>query len=56
MEAAEARDLEEVYSKFISEGQKQPQLKIWKKFIPSLLVGNRSIGGWGFGRGLFQVY
>ena len=35
-------DLEEVYSKFISGGQKQLRLGIWKSFIPTLLVGDRS--------------
>ena len=40
-EAAEAGDLEEVYSKFISGGPKQLQLKIWEMFIPSLVVGDR---------------
>jgi len=50
--AAEA----EVYSKIISGGQKQLRLGIWQRFIPSLLVGDRSSSGWSFGRGLFQVY
>ena len=31
--------MKEVYSKFISGGQKRPQQRIWKRFIPSLLVG-----------------
>ena len=38
---ASARDLEEVYYKFISGEQMQPQLGIWKRFIRSLLVGDR---------------
>ena len=34
----------------------QPQLGIRKRFIPSLLLGDRISLGWGLGRGLFQVY
>ena len=41
-EAAEAGELEEVYSKFISGGQKQLRLGIWQRFITSLLVADRS--------------
>ena len=33
----------------------QPQLGIWKRFIPSILVGDRISLGLGFGRSLFQV-
>ena len=32
----------EVYSKIISGGEKQLRLGIWQRFIPSLLVGDRS--------------
>ena len=58
----------EVFYKFIWGGQKQLRLGIWQKFITSLLVGiwkrfitsllvaDRSSCGWGFGRGLLQVY
>ena len=35
-DAASAGDVEEVYYKFISGGQMQPQLGIWKRFIRSL--------------------
>ena len=35
-DAASAGDLEEVYDKFISDGQMQPQLGKWKWFIRSL--------------------
>ena len=53
-EAAEAVDLEEVYykfisghlakvySKFIRGGQMKLRLEFWPRFIPSLLVGDRS--------------
>jgi len=53
---------------FISGRQKQLRLGIWQRFIPSLLVGiwqsfipsllvgDRCSCGWGFDRGLFQVY
>ena len=41
-DAAEAGDLAEVYSKFISVGQMQLRLEIWQRFIPSLLVGDIS--------------
>ena len=34
----------------------QPQLGIWKKFIISLLVVDRSSLSLGSGRGLFKVY
>ena len=50
--AASAGDLEEVYSKLISEGQNQLRLGIWKRFIISLLVVDRCNFSWGFGRGL----
>ena len=36
-ESAEAGDLEEVYYKFISGGQMQPQLRMWKRFIRSFI-------------------
>jgi len=36
-DAAEA----EVYSKFTSGGQMQLRLRVWQRFIPSLLVGDR---------------
>ena len=36
--------MEEVYYEFISGGQMQPQLGIWKKFIRSLLVVDRCMG------------
>ena len=41
-DAAEAGDLAKAYNKFISGGQKQLRLEIYKRFIPSLLVGDRS--------------
>ena len=41
--------MEEVYSKFISAGQKQPQLRNWKRFIPSILAGHRISCGWDLG-------
>ena len=34
-------DLEEVYLKFIIGGQMKPQLKIWKRFIISLISGGQ---------------
>ena len=34
----------------------QSQLGIWKRFIKSLLVVNRSSLSWGPGRGLLEVY
>jgi len=40
-DAAEAGDLAEVYSNFISGGQMQLRLGIWQRFIPTLLVGDR---------------
>ena len=40
-DAVSAWDVEEVYLKFIRGGQMQPQLVIRKRFIPSLLVGDR---------------
>ena len=48
-DAASALDLEEVYLKFIRGGQMQPQLGIWKRFFPSLLVGGQNqlrLGFW----------
>ena len=38
-DAASAGDLEEVYYKFISGRQMQPQLGMWKRFIGSLFRG-----------------
>ena len=55
-ESAEAGDFQEVYYKFISGGQMQPQLGIWKRFIISLLMVDRCSLSWGFGRGLLEVY
>jgi len=55
-DAASAGDLEEVYKKFISCGQMQPKLGIWKRFIRSLLVVDRCSLSWGSGRGLLEVY
>ena len=55
-ESAEAGDLDDVYYKFISGGQMQPQLGIWKRFIRSLSGEDRCSLSWGFGRGLFEVY
>ena len=40
-ELADAAGLEEVYSKFISGGQMQPLLGIWKRFFIRLLVVDR---------------
>ena len=40
-DAASAGDLEEVYLKFMRGGQIQPQLKIWKRFIISLISGGQ---------------
>ena len=53
---ASARDLEEVYYKFIRVGQMQPQLGIWKRLIRSLLRVDRSSLSWGCGSGLLEVY
>ena len=39
-----------------SEGQMQPQLGIWKRFIRSLLRVNRCSPSWASGRGLLEVY
>ena len=55
-DAASAGDLEEVYWKFISCGQMQLQLGIWKRFIRSLLGVDRCSLSWGSGRGLLEVY
>ena len=55
-DAASAGDLEEVYFKFISGGQMQPQLRIWKRFIRSLSGVDKCSLSWGFGRGLLEVY
>jgi len=55
-ESAEVGDLEEVYSKFISGGQMQPQLGIWKRFIIRLLVVDRCSLSLGFTRDLLEVY
>ena len=55
-ESAEAGDFQEVYYKFISGGEMQPQLGIWKRFIISLLLVDRCSLSWGFGRGLLEVY
>ena len=55
-ELAEAGDLEEVYCKFISGGQMQPQLGIWKRFIITFSVVDRCSLSWGSGRGLLEVY
>ena len=49
-------DVEEVYYKFIRDGQMQPQLGIWKRFIRSLLGVDRCSLSWGSGRGLLEVY
>ena len=54
--ADSAGDLEDVYYKFISGGQMQPQLGMWKRFIRSLLVVDRCSLSWGFGRGSLEVY
>ena len=48
--------MEEVYYKFISGGQMQPQLGIWKRFVRSLLVVDRCSLTWGSGRGLLVVF
>ena len=48
--------MEEVYSKFISGGQNQLRLRIWKRFIISLLVVDRYSLSWGSGRDLLEVY
>ena len=55
-DAASACDLEEVYSKFISGGQNQLRLGIWKRFIISLLVVDRCSLSWESGRDLLEVY
>ena len=48
--------MEEIYYKFISGGQMQPQLGIWKRFIISLSEVDRCSLSWGSGRGLLDVY
>ena len=53
---AEAGDLEDVYSKFISGGQNQLRLGIWKRFILSLLVADRCSLSLGSGKVLLEVY
>ena len=55
-DAASAGDLEEVYYKFISCGQNQLMLWIFRRFIISLLVVDRCSLNWGCGSGLLQVY
>ena len=55
-DAASAGDLEDVYYKFVSGGQMQPHLGIWKRLIRSLLKVDRCSLSWGSGRGLFEVY
>ena len=55
-DADSAGDLEEVYWKFISGGQMQPQLGILKRFIRSLSGVDRCRLSCGSGRGLLQVY
>ena len=55
-DATSAGDLEEVYYKFISGGQMQPLLVIWKRFIRSLLVVDRCSLSRGCGIGLLEVY
>ena len=54
-DAASAGDLEEIFSKFISVGQMQPQLGMWKRFIRSLLRVDKCSLSWGFRRGLLYV-
>ena len=54
--SASARDLEEIYWKFIRCGQMQTQLGIWKRLIRSLLGVERCSLSWGSGRGLLEVY
>ena len=48
--------MEEVYKKFISCGQMQPQLGIWKRFNRSLSGVDRCSFSWGSGRDLLEVY
>ena len=55
-DAASAEDQEEVYYKFIEDGQMQPQLGIWKRFIRRLLGVYRCSLSWASGRGLLEVY
>ena len=55
-ESTESRDLEEVYYKFISSGQMQPQLRMWNRFIRSLSGVERCSLKWGSGSGLLEVY
>ena len=55
-DAASAGDLEEVYYKFISGGQMQPHLGMWKRFIRSLLGVDTCSLSCGSGRGLLEVY
>ena len=55
-DATSAGDMEEVYSKFISGGQNQLRLRIWKRFIRSLSRVDRCRVSWGSGRGLLEVY
>ena len=55
-DAASAGDFEEVYQKFASGGQMQPQLGIWKSFIRSLLVVDIPSLICVCGRGFLEVY
>ena len=48
--------MEEAYYNFISGGQMQPQLGVWKRFIRSLVVVDGCNLSWGYGRGLLEVY
>ena len=50
-DAASDGDLEKIDEKFIKGGRMQPQLRIWKRFIVSLLVVDRCSLSWGSGRG-----
>ena len=56
IDAASAGDLEVIYYKFISGGQMQPKLGMWKRFIRSLLGVVRCSLSWESGRGLLEVY
>ena len=55
-DAASAEDPEEVDQKFISCGQMQPQMGIWKRLVRSLLGVDRCRINWGSGRSLLEVY
>ena len=52
IDAASTADLEEVYDKFISGGQMQPQLWMWKRFIIYLLKVEKCSLSWRCERGL----